>query len=198
MTGEMMNSGKHAILTLALAVTMTACQKTEEVQVQEPVAAGSVASKPMPDLSGASPGKPSAPISMRYEIMSNPVVGQAVQINVSVTSAEGPVDVRYSITDRSALQFQQGQVESLEIADPSTGAVQQLSVVPMREGRLYVTVSAEVQAPGGSMIRSMSIPIKVGAAPAEATPNGEVVEGPDGQTVISLPAQESNENPNRD
>ena len=87
------------------------------------------------------------------------------------------------------------RLERLEIADPSSGAVQQLSVVPQREGRLYVNVSAEVMTPSGSMIRSMAIPIKVGAAPVQATPNGEVVEGVDGETVISLPAQQDS-NPN--
>ena len=39
----------------------------------------------------------------------------------------------------------------------------------------------------------MAIPIKVGAAPTQSTPNGEVVEGPDGEAVISLPAQEDSD-----
>ena len=129
---------------------------------------------------------------MRYEIMSNPVVGQPVLINVVVSSQEGPVPVYYSITDRSALIFQDGQVERLSIVDPSSDVARQLTVVPQREGRLYVNVSAEVQTPGGSMIRSMAVPIKVGGAPVESTPNGEVVEGPNGEAIISLPAQESN------
>jgi len=180
---------------LALVATMlalTACGQREETAMQEPVTPEPVAGKPMPNLNGASPGKPQAPISMKYEIMGNPIVGHPVLVNVSVDSAEGPVNVHYSITDRSALIFQDGQVERLEIADPSNGAVQQLSVVPQREGRLYVNVSAEVQTPGGSMIRSMAIPIKVGAAPADAREPDNVVEGPDGEAVISMPAQESN------
>ena len=88
--------------------------------------------------------------------------------------------------------FQDGQVERLEIADSSSGAVQQLSVVPQREGRLYVNVSAEVQTPGGAMIRSMAIPINVGSAPARVESPMNVVEGPDGEAVISMPAQASN------
>lgn len=177
---------------LAAAIVLTSCGQSEQPSMQEPVTPEPVADKPMPNLDGASPGKPQAPISMSYEIVGNPIVGHPVLVNVSVSSAEGPVNVLYSITDRSALLFQDGQVERLEIADPSSGAVQQLSVVPQREGRLYVNVSAEVQTPRGAMIRSMAIPIKVGAAPAEAKSPDNVVEGPDGEAVISMPAKETN------
>ena len=147
--------------------------------------------KPQVDSSGASPGKPTAPISMSYKIMNNPVVGAPVQINVDVQSAQGPVNVRYSIIDSSALRFQEGQVEQLQIRDPSRREPRQLAVIPQREGRLYVNVSAEVMTPGGAMIRSMAIPIKVGAAPETPTTNGELKEGPDGETVISMPAEEA-------
>ena len=133
-----------------------------------------------------------APISMSYEVIGNPIVGAPALINVTVSSAEGPVTVQYSITDTSALMFQSGQVERWQIVDPASDEVQQLSVIPQREGRLYVNVSAEVETPGGMMIRSMAIPIKVGSAPPGATANGELKEGPDGETVISMPAQESN------
>ena len=181
------------LLLIATCFALSACgQGTEETAMQEPVTPEPVAGKPMPNLDGASPGKPQAPINMSYEIVGNPIVGNPVMVNVSVSSPQGPVNVHYSIIDRSALLFQDGQVERLEIADPSNGAVQQLSVVPQREGRLYVNVSAEVQTPGGSMIRTMAIPIKVGAVPASTQPPGEVAEGPDGEAVNSMPAKETN------
>ena len=182
-----MNPAKPVFLLLTALVAIAACQKADNAAVQESVTRESVGGKSLPDMSGVSPGKPSAPISMRYEIMSNPVVGQPVLINVVVSSQEGPVTVYYSITDRSALIFQDGQVERLSIVDPSSDVARQLTVVPQREGRLYVNVSAEVQTPGGSMIRSMAVPIKVGGAPVESTPNGEVVEGPVSYTHLTLP-----------
>jgi hypothetical protein len=70
--------------------------------------------------------------------------------------------------------------------------VQQLSVIPQREGRVYVNVSAEIPTVDGLNIRSMSIPIQVGSAPEQPADNGEMVEGPGGEVVNSLPAQESN------
>ncbi len=191
----MLNISK--LFAVVIALGLIGCQGETGSTTSAPAGTSApVAGKPTPVMSdGASPGKPTAPISMSYEIVGSPVVGLPVLINVEVNSGQGPVTVQYSITDASALMFQQGQVQRWEIPDPTSDNVQQLSVIPQREGRLYVNVSAEVMTPMGSMIRSMAIPIKVGAAPQEATINGELKEGPDGETVISMPAQED-QNPN--
>jgi len=181
-----------SVALIIAATSLVACQGESE-SVQPVQSAPQVADgKSVPANDGMSPGKPMAPISMDYEIIGNPIVGAPVMINVNVGSGEGPVTVRYSITDSSALRFQQGQEERWQIDDSRSKQSQQIAVIPQREGRLYLNVSAEVETPGGTMIRSMAIPIKVGNAPAEATINGELKEGPGGETVISMPAQESN------
>ena len=201
-----MNRFDTTLITIAAsALLVSACaddsrptdagQNTGPAASAEGAATETAASKPMLEpleQDRSSPGKPQAPISINYDILSNPIVGAPVQINVDVQSDHGPVTVRYSISDQSALMFQDGQVESLEIRDPSRRTPRQVAVIPQREGRVYVNVSAEVQTIDGPMIRSLAIPIKVGNAPQETTSQGEVVEGPDGETVISLPAQESN------
>ena len=140
-----------------------------------------------------SPGKPTAPISIDYEVLGKPIVGLPVAINIEVHSSQdlGPANVQYSIDDTSALLFQEGQVQRLDNMEFAELASQQLAVVPQREGRLYVNVSAEVQTPGGSMIKSIAIPIQVGSSPNRPAINGELVEGPDGETVISMPAQQN-------
>ena len=140
-----------------------------------------------------SPGKPSAPISLDYEVLGKPIVGLPVAINVTVNAAQdvGAVSLQYSINDASSLRFQEGQVERLEIASLADNSMQQVTVVPQREGRLYVNISAEVQTPGGSMIKSMSIPIQVGSTPQQPQINGELKRGPGGEMVISMPAEEN-------
>ncbi len=181
-----------AVATCAL-YGVTACEvDNEPTAAEQPVAEAAKQVSADSDSGSPSPGKPTAPIDISYEVIGNAIIGLPVSINVIVKSNRGPVSVQYSITDSSALMFQTGQVERLEIADPSSGSVQQLAVIPQREGRVYVNVSAEIQSPDGLNIRSMAIPIKVGSAPEKATVNGELVEGPDGETVISMPAQESN------
>jgi hypothetical protein len=182
------------VAVLVASLGLVACDSGGE-SGQPAKAPETVTGKPTPavaDAGRASPGKPTAPISISYEVVGNPIIGQPVLINVKVRSEEGPVSVQYGITDLSALMFQPGQVEGYQIPDPTVDTAQQLSVIPQREGRVYVNVSAEVQTPNGPMIRTMAIPIKVGAAPDEPTANGELKEGPDGETVISMPAQETN------
>ena len=190
-----MNYKKSTILTTAavLVIGVSACENGGDSNEVAPTAAENRAAAPaMQGTSTASPGKPTAPIDISYEVIGNAVVGTPVSINIVVTSDRGPVSVRYSIVDNSALMFQSGQLERRKVLDPSSGSVQQLSVIPQREGRVYVNVSAEIPTADGLNIRSMSIPIQVGSAPDEPTPNGEMVEGPGGETVNSMPAQESN------
>jgi len=184
-----MNRYHTPLLAMAMLAVATGCSPPGDEAGSESV--GEVTGKPARQDAVMSPGKPTAPISMSYEILNKPVVGTPVQINIDISSSQGPVTVHYSIADASALEFQAGQVERYDIHDASRREPRQLAVVPRREGRLYVNVSAEVATPGGVKIRSMSIPIRVGRAPEAPTPNGELMEAPDGETVISMPAQEA-------
>jgi hypothetical protein len=178
------------LLTVIAVLAMAACGD------DSPSTGAASTAKPLPNAGGSgsmSPGKPSAPISIDYEVLGKAIVGLPVAINVRVRATQdtGPIAVHYSINDASSMRFQEGQVERREYRDRSELDMQQVAVVPQREGRLYINVSVEVQTPGGSMIKSMSIPIQVGNAPTQPQLNGELKEGPDGEMVISMPAQEN-------
>ena len=182
-------------LALLLLTTVAACgggSDSTPVGSAGPAANGDQAGtvQAIADTPVMSPGKPTAPISIDYEIVNKPIVGAPVQINITVSSSEGPVRVRYSINDASALQFQEDQVEEEEIREPGRGQPRQLRVIPLREGRVFVNVSAEVETAGGAMIRSMAIPLRVGAAPDVPAINRAMSDGPDGEAVITMPAKE--------
>ena len=184
----MLQIKSHILAAIAIAaLSIVACGDESGGSASAPTA------KPAGKVSPTtSPGKPTAPISIGYEVLGKPIVGLPVAVNVQVQGTRGdigPVVVTYSIHDASALLFQEGQVERFEIPSLQEASQQQLAVVPQREGRLYINVSAEVQTPGGSMIKSMAIPIQVGSAPVPAKTDGEVKEGPDGETVQSMPAE---------
>jgi hypothetical protein len=176
-----------------MLVAVTACQDNSGSTESAPAITEVMEAAPVvATTSNTSPGKPTAPIDISYEVIGNAIVGSPVMINIVITSDHGPVNVEYSIVDNSALMFQSGQIERRKVSDPSSGSVQQLSVIPQREGRVYVNVSAEIPTVDGLNIRSMSIPIQVGSAPEQPADNGEMVEGPGGEVVNSMPAQESN------
>jgi hypothetical protein len=155
----------------------------------------SEARTPEPMEARTSAGKPSAPISIDYAIIGMPVVGQPVNVNLELSSSlrNRPVTLNYRINDARNLAFPQAQPQ--RVALPAFGdtdrVTQQVIVVPQREGRLYLNVYAEVETAEGTLLKSIAIPIQVGRAPREPERNGEPRQGADGETVISLPADET-------
>lgn len=179
------------------ALTLAACESDQETagNAAETASTKSVAAAGKPVAAQAvSPGKITAPISIDYSIVGNPMVGQPVSINLQISSPlnDRIITVYYRVNEIGSLTFPESQLETVVLLplDAVTSRSQQVTVVPQREGRLYLVVSAEIETDGGTMIRSMSIPIQVGSAPRVPTLNGELVEGPDGEVGISMPAKE--------
>ncbi len=138
-------------------------------------------------------GKPTAPIAIDYDIIGVPIVGHPVNIDVAVSTTEGeaPVKLRWHVLDPGSLSFPEAQLREVAVRvsqrQPQT---RQVTVVPQREGRLYLNVTAEVEAPGGAMLKSIAIPIQVGSAAGEPEPEGEVRQDDGGGAIESLPADE--------
>lgn len=190
-------------LIVAAAFSLVACSGVDDDQSQAEVAAVPQTVTDNPKLQGTAvtaSGTHSSPIKFRYEIQGTPVVGQPVSINLFVSSpaTDAPINLFFRVNDASSMMFPASQAKQMTFnaESASTGskehaAPQQITVIPQREGRLYLVVSAEVAAAGGSMISTTSIPIQVGSAPPELESSGELIETADGETVVSMPAQES-------
>ena len=192
---RVMNGKKLTVFIAALA--LTACGSEQEMVSNSVDSTGKkpVAAVEKPTVAQAvSPGKITAPISIDYSIVGTPIVGQPVSINVKISSPldDRTITVFYRVNEIGSLTFPVSQLETITILPVAevTSRTQQVTVVPQREGRIYLVVSAEVETVGGTMMRSMSIPVQVGNAPRVPTVNGELVEGPDGEVGISMPAKE--------
>lgn len=154
--------------------------------------AQATSAKPLPEPQ-RSPGKPAAPVSIDYDIIGVPIVGHPVNIDVEVSSTQGdaPVRLRWHVLDSGSLSFPEAQVREVAVrVNPRQAETRQVTVVPQREGRLYLNVTAEVETPDGAMLKSIAIPIQVGDAPGEPEPAGELGEDAGGEAVMSLPADE--------
>jgi len=142
-----------------------------------------------------SPGKPGAPITIAYKVLGAAIVGQPVPIELEISSSitDRPIEVSYHIDDSASMLFPESQARRMEVrlARDAGPAARQVTVVPQREGRLYLNILAEVETSDGMMIKTIAVPISVGAGAAAPAVNGELVEGPDGEVVISLPAEEN-------
>ncbi len=138
-------------------------------------------------------GKPSGPIAVSYRIIGKPVVGQPVAIELKFDSAFGDQSVRvaYRINDATAMRLADSQPAALTIAlaEDHAGNSHRVTVIPMREGRLYLNVSASVDTVEGSMGTVTAIPLQVGNAPRPVQENGTAGTDENGDAIRALPAQ---------
>ena len=122
-------------LAIIIAATIAACGGDGGSDATGAAGPGAAEVAPVATVANpgfVSPGKPTAPISIEYEVVSKPIVGAPVQINVIASSAQGPLMVKYSINDASALRFQEGQVQADLVRAP--GDRMNLQQAVRREG----------------------------------------------------------------
>lgn len=133
---------------------------------------------------------PGSPFSVSYKIIGSPIVGSPVTVELKVRSMLGsePVKVSYRINDASAMVFHEAQPSEVEMApaDNEEFIAQQVTVIPQREGRLYLNVGASVETDGGSMSSMMAIPIQVGSGGRELEEHGELQLDEEGEAIRVL------------
>ena len=188
----------HVPLIVFCVYTLTACQNgsdnvTDVESVSEKKAVVVRSKSVLMDAPRTSLRKPSAPISIDYEIIGTPVIGIPLSINVKVSSTlNQPIRMNYRIIDTTSLMFTDAQAQSISLilVDAEAFATEQVTVVPQREGRLYLNVSAEIETELGMMAKVMAIPIQVGSLQPTLPLNGTITIGEDGEALISMPAKE--------
>ena len=179
---------------MSLTVAMlAACGGGEQ---QAPAAdAGTSVAVLTPDEKYSITGKPQGPVKIDYRIIGTPVVGQPVTIEFELKSNvdDAPVTLSYASNDSTAMTFPESQRRSLALAFEGEQrlASQQVTVVPAREGRLFLNVTAETQSDTGSLQTVTAVPIQVGAAPRELQQNGVVTTDENGELIREMPASEN-------
>ncbi len=198
----------RTFLIVSIAAACVACDKAD---VDEPAAsvepvesltpvdisttAPNVTFTPKKEAGPAAAVAPSGPISVSYRIIGRPVVGQPVAIDLRFVSlvSDRPVNVAYRILDPTALRLAESQPESLSVApaEDDGGRPQQVTIVPLREGRLYLNVAASIDTENGTLSTVTAIPIQVGEAPRSVQQNGVAGTDENDEAIRSLPAQEN-------
>ena len=155
---------------------------TPELPSEAPLAAGAA---------GDSPGKPMPPLGIRYQVLGEPQVGQPLQIRITSQAqiALSNLGVEFRGDERLyvAPSTASIRVARMQVDEP---IVRTVTVTPMAEGLLRLSVLLQGEVDGRVQARSVTIPIQVGAI-AEAPPvPGTLGVDADGEPIISLPAQE--------
>ena len=153
---------------------------------------GSEAEAPEEKLAAPTTVKPQGPVQIDYKIIGSPIVGSAVAIDLYVTSTAGPQEISldYRISDSTAMQFPESQSQRVTMATAPADepqSRQQVRVIPLREGRLYLNVTAKVTTETGTLSTAQAIPIQVGAAPTRTTEeHGELAKDENGEAIKIL------------
>lgn len=185
---------RKLVFPVLLLPALVACQPQERDRATQP--ATREAAPPASSVAEAAPqGKPTAPIDIEYNVIGAAFVGQPVSIEVDVSSTvrDRSIALSYRVNDPRDLALAENQPERVNLSaiGDAPSASRQVTVVPKREGRLYLNVSAEIETEEGSLIKAISIPVQVGAGREEREVNGERKEDENGETVVSMPAEEN-------
>ncbi len=187
-----------AAITLGLA-TLPACGNgdVEEAAVssQQSAQQSDAATPVKPEYKQQGQGvKIGAPFQFDYKIVGTPVIGYPlpIELNVRSTLGDEPITVSYAINDTTALAFPDAQPASVNVSplDGQDFISQMVTVVPQREGRLYLNVSASVETEEGSRSMVMALPIQVGkGGRVDLQENGELSKDEQGESIRVLPAK---------
>ena len=106
-----------------------------------------------------------APITLDYALVGAPLVGEPVAVNVEISTPASDQAIRltYRSAEEGDMTFPESQAAETTLPPLSNGNTRrhQFSVIPQREGRIFVVVSAALETERGATIKSISIPVQV-------------------------------------
>jgi hypothetical protein len=111
-----------------------------------------------------------------------------VQLQVISALAVEQAHISYSIPDDSSMVLHEAQPRSVtaSFAENERSVDQRVTIVPMREGRIYLTVAASAEAADGRTMTMMAVPIQVGQGGRELEEQGELATDEDGEAIRVL------------
>ena len=197
---------RAAASALLCAVALAACSEPAEMKIRTkaPAAMAATAATVAPKanknlVSAVTTGKPGAPISMKFELLRRPKVGEPLEVTVEVTpEAAGITALQVVFQGGDGLQLRSGgELSATTTTAMPAGTPIQHSVVvtPVREGIFYLSAVAVAEG-AGSQARTFAIPVVVGdAAVLESEKAALPPPTTNSERVTSMPATESGSKP---
>ena len=189
---DLVNSMSRAkLLTITMCFLLAACGSDSNVETTQ-----SFSPEAKKDAGLVRTSEVQSPVQITYRVIGTPIVGSPVALDLQFKSTLGstPYKVTFRVNDPTAMQMPESQSASISISPSSRNesVARQVTVVPLREGRLYLNVAAVVETESGSMQTVIAIPIQVGpATPRRLLENGTVITNDKGELIRTLPAKEN-------
>jgi len=171
-----MNIVNKLSVIVILAATMVGCtvesnKKTSELNKSVPV-------QPL--------GKPSAPISMSYKILTeSPKAGDEIEIQVRFQSrVKSPIKVQMdnakNLTWHNSSKNWEPRVNKSGLSEP----LPLIKISAPKNGLYYVNLIASVKEDGQMLAKPFTIPVRIGEGSVELDSTGEVMVDENGQKII--------------
>tara|TARA_Y100000590_G_scaffold144717_1_gene166352 strand:- start:452 stop:901 length:450 start_codon:yes stop_codon:yes gene_type:complete len=104
-------------------------------------------------------------ISIDYEILNTPKINETVLVNLLISSADKTEEIhlRYQITIEEDLKFNQNQLRDIKLNPKMDGTDHslQISMTPLRKGRVFFVISATINYEKKSVTKTLSVPLNV-------------------------------------
>ena len=182
----------HNLLTLAIASSvLVACGGGQPAENGATKTDTVAVSKAEPNFEGAA-SKAGSPFRFQDSVLGTPLVGSPVALDLRIDASLGnvPVDLEYRVTDPSALMLHESQPGRLrkEMAVDDEYISERVTVIPQRDGRIYLNIHASVEVEGGTRSQSIAIPLAVGPVSTELLQEGELQTDPEtGERIVVQP-----------
>ena len=168
---------------VALLAACGVADKSDKASVQ------SVAVKDKP-AAYEPPGAVRSPFEVDYQIIGTPIVGNPVIVQMRLVSMwePRPIHLELNINDASSMSFAEAQPQTidLEFAANENTLLQRVSIIPQKEGRIYLNVTASFETADGTVSTITAIPIHVGKVSTAPIEHGEIQVTEDGDEVRVL------------
>ncbi len=187
-------------LTL-LSSLLLGCSEPGTTRVKSEPAASAAEDRAETMVSAVSSGKPGAAVDLKFDLGKRPRVGEPLDVTVAVTTRAPDIDELQVVFQSTEGVEVVGGAQLGPVSKPADGQTfsHTVRVLPKQDGVYYVSAVALVEAASSgasSIARTFAIPIIVGdsvsldAAMSKAATEA-TVEGPGGERLVPLPAEES-------
>jgi hypothetical protein len=143
---------------------------------------------------GVSPGKPTAPVELKFNIASKPALGVPLDIDLAVIATGSTDSMTLSVQGSEGIEVDATtSLASFPKSQPGALYRHKLRITPRAEGAFSVSVLITMIVPGsGPQSRSFSIPLLVGSVAAlEKAATAQISTDSSGERVTSAPAVET-------
>ena len=104
-------------------------------------------------------------ISIDYEVLNTPKINETVLVNLLISSADKTEDIhlRHQIMIEEDLKFNENQLRDIKLTPKMDGTDHnlQISLIPLRKGRVFFVISATINYEKKSVVKTLSIPLNV-------------------------------------